>query len=359
MKCWAEGFPKSTLRRYCLDAAQGNLLTKSGRKQEMGVPVGQSRRGASTVRSHAQGYVEAEVLRLSELQPNTRPFMNVAGDVVLTRHMDPILPVCKTCTRAVVVRRSPATPVDECMPCADSGPSDTANRLCDHICQYAGYVEQSRELGENHAQPSLFRSIYVNVLKALGVSMRRNKGVSSECSSCRVYGNIIALPTDERTEAQYEHAKHGLARHYGVVDRFRGDEQAIQMRSKRDIRIRDRDGVFHSMKDKVGWHMRMIHHRMIHARVAVTTRARCATGGKQQHWGAVHTGIACEREGCKRRPSSIAFHDARDVWVGCVHSARAPVVKNQGQLQLYVQLGGTSVAIKEARLCTSAPERAR
>ena len=111
MKCWAEGFPPSTLRRYCLDAAHGNLLTKSGRKIEMGVPVGQSRRGASTVRGHAQAYVEAEVLRLSELQPNTRPFMNVAGDVVLTRHMDPMLPVCKTCTRAVVVRR--AAPVDE------------------------------------------------------------------------------------------------------------------------------------------------------------------------------------------------------------------------------------------------------
>ena len=118
MKCWAEGFPSSTLRRYCLDAAHGNLLTKSGRKIEMGVPVGQSRRGASTVRGHAQAYVEAEVLRLSELQPNTRPFMNVAGDVVLTRHMDPMLPVCKTCTRAVVVRR--AAPVGECMPCADA-----------------------------------------------------------------------------------------------------------------------------------------------------------------------------------------------------------------------------------------------
>ena len=62
-----------------------------------------------------------------------------------------------------------APSVDECMPCADPDPSNAdAKRLCDHICQYAAYVEQSRALGDDHAQPSLVRSICLNVLKKLG-----------------------------------------------------------------------------------------------------------------------------------------------------------------------------------------------
>ena len=120
-----------------------------------------------TVRGHAQAYVKAEVLRLSELQPNTRPFMNVAGDVVLTRHMD-----IRCCLFVKLARGQsfcaappPSKLVDECMLCANADPSNAdAKRVCDHTCQYAAYVEQSRALGDDHAQPSLFRSIYLNVL---------------------------------------------------------------------------------------------------------------------------------------------------------------------------------------------------
>ena len=87
-------------------------------------------------------------------------------------------------------------------------------------------------------------------MKELCISVRKNKGVSSECDVCHINGHLLALPDKDRTDDEYELAKYALGKHFLVVQRFRSDERAGQMQSKRDFRIKHRNGVSHSMKDK-------------------------------------------------------------------------------------------------------------
>ena len=122
--------------------------------------------------------------------------------------------------------------------------------LCDGICRYSAYARQSISLGETYAKTTLFQTVFNEVLHELQASMRRHKDVSSDCATCRIHGNILVLPADERTDEQYEASELALKRHRIVIDRIRNEERAMQAQSRRDIRLRNRDGVLHSMKDK-------------------------------------------------------------------------------------------------------------
>ena len=98
--------------------------------------------------------------------------------------------------------------------------------------------------------PSLFIDVYKSVLQTEGVSMRRNKGVRSECDTCRVNNAVVEFDSDERTDEEFRTAQYALTQNRAVIERFRGDERALQMASKRNVQIKKRDGVFHWMKDK-------------------------------------------------------------------------------------------------------------
>ena len=76
----------------------------------------------------------------------------------------------------------------------------------------------------------------------------------------------MALPDKDRSDGEYEIAKYALGERFLVVQRFRSDERAGQMQSKRDFRIKNRNGVSHSMKDKAA-------NRSVHTR----SRARVAS----------------------------------------------------------------------------------
>ena len=237
MKGWAEGYPLSTLQHYEQAAARGHSKGKWAVKAET-LTAGERRGNAHGVRVHAHTHIYDEVVTMAEEQPNVRPYENVSGDVELVKHMDPVNVVCTRCRRAVCVSQDPA--------------KATASHLvkCDGFCRYSVYHSASVALGEVPAKPSTFKVVYDEVLVELAVSVRRNKGVSSECGTCRVHSAVVELDPSLRTDDEYEHAKLALSKHHAVVQRFRGDERAMQMQSKRDVRLKNRDGVLHQMKDK-------------------------------------------------------------------------------------------------------------
>ena len=100
VKCWAEGYPRSTLLRYCDAAVEGRTLTRPQIKQLSGAPAGSIRRGSIDVRAHARAYIVDEVKTAAEEQPNVQPYENVAGDVQLAAHIDPFIPCRSRCKRA-------------------------------------------------------------------------------------------------------------------------------------------------------------------------------------------------------------------------------------------------------------------
>ena len=241
VKCWAEGYPESTMRNYEVAALESRIMTVPQLKQAT-MPPGSIRVDSNHLRAHVQTFIRDDVTNLSELQPNVRPFENVSGDVVLVRHLDPIMASCRRCKRATTTKQGDKEG-------AVTGTSVLVG-LCEGICRYSAYAQQSISLGEAYGKTSLFQTVFNEVLIELKISMRRHKGVSSDCETCRIHGHVLALPTEERTDAQYEHAEISLVRHRQVVDRFKNEERSMQAQSRRDIRLRNRDGVVHSMKDK-------------------------------------------------------------------------------------------------------------
>ena len=238
VKAWAEGYPLSTLRHYIKAVAAGRVVTVPQQKTLMGVR--ERRVHAHNVAAHARSFAREDLLTLSEEQPNTRPYENVAGEVELTKHIDPLIALCRRCKRAVTVKKSAAVPGGPCDPSA----------LCTTICRYSKYAASSLLLGEAFAKPSCFVVQYDAVMKELCIAVRKNKGVSSECDVCRINGHVISLPDKQRTDDEYDLAQYALSKHYSVVDRFRSEERAAQMQSRRDFRIKNRNGLSHSMKDK-------------------------------------------------------------------------------------------------------------
>ena len=238
VKAWAEGYPLSTLRHYIKAVAAGRVVTVPQQKTLMGVR--ERRVHAHNVAAHARSFAREDLLTLSEEQPNTRPYENVAGEVELTKHIDPLIALCRRCKRAVTVKKSAAVPCGPCDPSA----------LCSTICRYSKYAASSLLLGEAFAKPSCFVVQYDAVMKELCIAVRKNKGVSSECDVCRINGHVISLPDKQRTDDEYDLAQYALSKHYSVVDRFRSEERAAQMQSRRDFRIKNRNGLSHSMKDK-------------------------------------------------------------------------------------------------------------
>ena len=116
---------------------------------------------------------------MSEEQPNVRPYENVSGDVELVKRMDPVNVVCTRCRRAVSVSKDPA--------------KATASHLvkCDGFCRYSVCHSASVALGEVPAKPSTFKVIYDEVLVELAVSVRKNKGVSSDRGDLRQKCHVI------------------------------------------------------------------------------------------------------------------------------------------------------------------------
>ena len=239
VKCWAEGYPESTLRNYEVSALQNRVKTGPQLKRAMAVPVGSSRVDSHCLRSHVHTFIYDDLINMSELQPNARPFENVAGDVMMVRHLDPVMASCRRCKKATSTKKGEAVDANGVLPA-----------LCDGICRYSAYARQSISLGETYAKTTLFQTVFNEVLHELQASMRRHKGVSSDCATCRIHGNILVLPADERTDEQYEASELALKRHRIAIDRIRNEERAMQAQSRRDIRLRNRDGVLHSMKDK-------------------------------------------------------------------------------------------------------------
>ena len=238
VKAWAEGYPLGTLRHYIKAVAAGRVVTVPQQKTLMGVR--ERRVHAHNVAAHARSFAREDLLTLSEEQPNTRPYENIAGEVELTKHIDPLTALCRRCKRAVTVKKSAAVPCGPCDPSA----------LCSTICRYSKYAASSLLLGEAFAKPSCFLVQYDAMMKELCIAVRKNKGVSSECDVCRINGHVVSLPDKQRSDDEYDLAQYALAKHYSVVDRFRSDERAAQMQSRRDFRIKNRNGLSHSMKDK-------------------------------------------------------------------------------------------------------------
>jgi hypothetical protein len=255
-KYWAEGYPRTTMHDYCVAAVHGRVKTRPQIKQDGGASSGSIRVDKFNVRSHAESYIVDEVKTAAEEQPNVQPYENIAGGVQLTAHIDPFIPCCSRCQRAVTEKKEEEEEEEEGKVDAEhEGEAEEEGgqpcyRLCDNICRYSGYVTASNAAGEAFAKPSLFRSLYASVMEQLKVFVRRHKGVSSECETCRVNNAVVALAPDARSEEQFDAAQHNLAVHRSVIERFRGEERASQMQSKRDIRLKNRDGLFHSMKDK-------------------------------------------------------------------------------------------------------------
>ena len=217
VKCWAEGYPRATMQRMCGAAAEGRVKTRSQIKREGGAPSVPAGVGAANVRVHARAYITDEVTTAAEQQPNTQPYENIAGDVQLSSHVGPFVPCCMTCQRAVTEKKDEAA-TEEAPECSHA--------LCSGICRYSEYASSSIALGEPFAKPPLFRLLYASVMQELEVSVRRHKGVSSECETCRVNNAIVAMAADARTDEQLDTALHNLAVHRVVIERWRGEERA-------------------------------------------------------------------------------------------------------------------------------------
>ena len=104
-KYWAEGYPRTTMHDYCVAAVHGRVKTRPQIKQDGGASSGSIRVDKFNVRSHAESHIVDEVKTAAEEQPNVQPYENIAGDVQLTAHIDPFIPCCSRCQRAVSLAR--------------------------------------------------------------------------------------------------------------------------------------------------------------------------------------------------------------------------------------------------------------
>ena len=105
------------MQRMCGAAAEGRVKTRSQIKREGGAPSVSAGVGAANVRVHTRAYITDEVTTAAEQQPNTQPYENIAGDVQLSSHIDPFIPCCMTCQRAVTEKKDEAA-TEEAQECS-------------------------------------------------------------------------------------------------------------------------------------------------------------------------------------------------------------------------------------------------
>ena len=130
VKAWAEGYPEGALRHYVKVAGAGRVVTVIQQKKLVG--VSECRISACNVAAHARSFSREDHLTLSEEQPNTRQYENVAGEVTLTKHIDPFIALCRRCKLAVTVKKSATSatcePCDSAKLCGSVAPSADTRR---------------------------------------------------------------------------------------------------------------------------------------------------------------------------------------------------------------------------------------